>query len=54
MIISFAERLGTNDNRSCLVVRFSGWEVELPDFMKDMREWRLQNEEIDSKTSRSR
>jgi protein phosphatase PTC6 len=53
-IISFAESLGTDDNSSCLVVRLSGWGAEMPDLTKDLREWRLQNEGIDSKTSRSR
>lgn len=53
-IISLAESLGTDDNSSCLVVRLSGWGVEMPDLTKDLREWRVQNEGIDSKTSRSR
>jgi protein phosphatase PTC6 len=53
-IISFAESMGTDDNSSCLVVRLSGWGAEMPDLTKDMREWRMQNEGIDSKTSRSR
>lgn len=53
-IISFAESLGTDDNSSCLVVRLSGWEAKMPDLTKDMRDWRLQNEGIGSRTSRSR
>lgn len=53
-IISFAEALGTDDNSSCLVVRLSGWGADMPDHTKDMREWKLQNEGINSKTSRSR
>ena len=53
-VISFAESLGTDDNSSCLVVRLSGWGVDMPDLTKDMRDWKLQNEGIDSKTSRSR
>lgn len=53
-IISFAESLGTDDNSSCLVVRLSGWGAEMPDLTKDMRDWRLRNEGIGSRTSRSR
>lgn len=53
-VISFAEKLGTDDNSSCLVVRLSGWGADMPDLTKDMRDWRMQNEGIDSKTSRSR
>lgn len=53
-IISFAESLGTDDNSSCVVVRLSGWDKEMPDLTKDMREWKLQNEGINSRTSRSR
>jgi protein phosphatase PTC6 len=53
-IISFAESLGTDDNSSCVVVRLSGWGRDMPDHTKDMRDWKLANEGIDSKTSRSR
>jgi protein phosphatase PTC6 len=53
-IISYAESLGTDDNSSCLVVRLSGWGSEMPDLTKETREWKLKNEGIDSKTSRSR
>lgn len=53
-IISFAESLGTDDNSSCIVVRLSGWGAEMPDLTKDMRDWKLQNEGINSRTSRSR
>lgn len=53
-IVSFAESIGTDDNSSCLVVRLSGWGVDMPDLTKDMREWKLQNEGIGSRTSRSR
>ena len=53
-IVAFAESLGTDDNSSCLVVRLSGWGADMPDLTKDMRDWKLQNEGINSKTSRSR
>ena len=53
-IISFAESLGTDDNSSCVVVRLSGWGADMPDLTKDMREWKLENEGINSRTSRSR
>jgi protein phosphatase PTC6 len=53
-VVSFAESLGTNDNSSCLVVRLSGWGAKMPDLTKDMRDWKLENEGINSKTSRSR
>jgi protein phosphatase PTC6 len=53
-IISFVESLETDDNSSCLVVRLSGWGADMPDLTKDLRDWRLQNEGIDSMTSRSR
>jgi protein phosphatase PTC6 len=53
-VISFAESLGTDDNSSCLVVRLSGWGADMPDLTRDMRDWKLANEGIDSKTSRSR
>ena len=53
-VVSFAESLGTDDNSSCVIVRLSGWGAEMPDLTKDMRDWRLRNEGINSKTSRSR
>jgi len=53
-IIAFAESLGTDDNSSCLVVRLSGWDRKMPDLTKDMRDWKVANEGINSKTSRSR
>lgn len=53
-IIAFAESLGTDDNSSCVVVRLSGWERKMPDLTKDMRDWKVENEGINSKTSRSR
>ena len=53
-IIKFAENLGTDDNSSCLVVRLSGWGSDMPDLTKDMRDWKLQNEGIGSRTSRAR
>ena len=53
-IIAFAESLGTDDNSTCLVVRLSGWGTKMPDHTKDMRDWRVANEGINSKTSRSR
>jgi hypothetical protein len=49
LVISFTERLGTDNNCSCSVVRLGGWDVEMPDLMKGMREWQLQGEGIDSR-----
>ncbi|KAH8556617.1 phosphatase 2C-like domain-containing protein [Umbelopsis sp. PMI_123] len=40
-LVNIAEQFGTEDNTTCLVVRFNKWGSAMPDYTKRLREYKL-------------
>ncbi|KAI9289281.1 phosphatase 2C-like domain-containing protein [Umbelopsis sp. AD052] len=50
-LVNISEQFGTEDNATCMVVRFKSWGSAMPDYTKRLREYKLSTSTMSSRQS---
>ncbi|CAO3676371.1 unnamed protein product [Umbelopsis ramanniana] len=50
-LVNISEQFGTEDNSTCMVVRFKSWGSAMPDYTKRLREYKLSTSTMSSRQS---